>query len=87
MATSLLYLGLCLGLCSTLGTVGSGSVCVCSCCSCYSCCRVIGAVIKVTSGTAIGITCSTAVRIASRIGGTASGINRAFCGASCRASC
>ena len=86
MATSLLYLGLCLGPYSILVTAGSGGVC--SCCGCYSCYRVAGAVIEVASSAAIGTTCGTAVRIASGIGGAASGIGRAFCGYcgdSCRA--
>ena len=70
MATSLLYLGPCLGPCSILVTAGLGGVYICSCCSYYGCCRVAGAVIRVTSGTAIKTTCGTAV-------GIASGINRA----------
>ena len=72
MATSLLYLGLCLGPYSILVTASSGGVC--NCCSCYGCCKVAGAAIKVTSGTAIGTTYSTAVKIAGGIGRTASGI-------------
>jgi hypothetical protein len=66
MATSLLYLGPCLGPYSILVTAGLGSVCICSCCSCCGCCGVAGA--------AIGTTCGAAVGIAGGIGG-------AFCGA------
>ena len=82
MATFLLYLGPHLGLCSVLVTAGSGGVYIYSCCSCYSCCGVAGAVIRVASGTVIGITCSTAVGIAGRIGGA---FYRASCGAFCGA--
>jgi hypothetical protein len=92
MATSLLYLGLYLGLYSILVIASSGSICVYSCCSYCSCYGVARAVIGVASGAVIGITCSTAVGIASGIGGAASGIGRAaggigrvFCGASCGA--
>ena len=87
MATSLLYLGPCLGPCSTLVTAGSGGVCVCSCCGCCGCCGVAGAAIGVAGGAAIGTTCGTAVGIASGIGGAAGGISGAFYGASCGASC
>ena len=81
MATSLLYLGPCLGLYSTLVTAGSGGVYVCSCCGCYRhYYRVAGAAIGVTGGAAIGTTCGAAVGIAGGIGG-------AFCGASCGRSC
>ena len=80
MATSLLYLSPYLGLCSILVMASSGDIYICSCCSCYSCYRVAGAVIRVASSTAIGITYSTAVKIASGIGG-------AFCKASYKASC
>ena len=77
MATSLLYLGLCLGPCSILVMAGSGGVYVYSCCcGCY---RVAGAAIGVASSVAIGTTCGAAVGIAGGIGG-------AFCGASCGAS-
>ena len=84
MAIFLLYLGLCLGPYSILVTASSGGVYVCSCCGCYGCCsyrgcyRVAGAAIEVASGAAIGTTCSTAVRIASGIGGA---FYRAFYGA------
>ena len=73
MATSLLYLGLCLSPYSILVTAGLGGVYIYSCCSCYSCCRVAKAAIRVASGAAIGITCSTVIEIASRISG-------GFCG-------
>ena len=74
MATSLLYLGPCLGPCSILVTAGSGGVCVCSCCSYCGCCRVTGGVaIGVASGAAIGTTCSVAVGIAGGIGGGSCG--------------
>ena len=78
MATSLLYLGLCLGFYSILVTAGLGGVCARSCynyCSCYG---IAGATIGVAGGTVIGITCGTVVGIAGGIGG-------AFCGASCGA--
>ena len=77
MATSLLYLSLCLGPYSILVIAGSGGVYIYSYCSYYSCYnyysyyRVAGAAIKVTNSTAIGTTYSTAVKIAS-------GISRAF---------
>jgi hypothetical protein len=77
MATSLLYLGPCLGPCSILGTASLGSVCVCSCFSYCGCYRVAGAAIRVASGAAIGITCGTAVGIAGRIGGV---VCRGSCG-------
>ena len=80
MATSLLYLGLCLGLYSILVTASLGGVYMCSYCSCCGCCGVAGAAIEVAGGAVIRITCSTAVRIAG-------GISRAFYGASCGASC
>ena len=80
MATSLLYLSPCLGPYSILVTVGSGGVCIYSCCSYYSCYGVAGAAIKVASGAAIGTTYSAAVGITSGIGRTASGIS----GGSCR---
>ena len=59
MATSLLYLGLCLGSRSILVIASSGGVCVCSCCSCCGCYGVAGAAIEVTGGAAseIGGTC------------------------------
>ena len=79
MATSLLYLGPCLGPYSILVTAGSGGVCVCSYCSYYSCYGVAGAAIKVTSGTAIKTTYNAAVKIASRISGAASRISGGFC--------
>ena len=85
MATSLLYLGPCLGPCFILVTASSGGVCMCGCCSCCSycgCCGVAGAAIRVASGIAIRTTCSAAVGIAGGIGGAASGIGGAFCGAS-----
>ena len=75
MATSLLYLGLCLGLCSILVTASSGGVYVYSCCVHYSCCGVAEAVIGVAGGAAIRTTCGAAVEIAS-------GIGRASCRAS-----
>ena len=74
------YLGLYLGLCSTLVTAGSGGVCVCSCCGCCDCCAVAGAAIGVAGGAAIGTTCGAAVGIAGGIGG-------AFCGAFYGVSC
>ena len=74
MATSLLYLGPCLGPYSILVTAGSGGVYIYSCCSCYGCYRVAGTAIGVAGGAAIGTTYSTAVGIASGIGGAASGI-------------
>ena len=74
MATSLLYLGLCLGFYSILVTAGSGGVYIYSYCSYYGCYRVAGAAIKVASSTAIRTTYSTAIKIASRIGGAASRI-------------
>ena len=84
MATSLLYLGLCLGPCFILVTAGSGGVCARSCYSCCGCCRVAEAAIKVVGGAAIGTTCGVAVGIASGISGAFYG---AFCGASYGASC
>ena len=75
----MLYLGPCLGPYSILVTASSGGVCVCSCCGCRNCYRVAGAAIRVASGAAIRTTCSTAVKIAS-------GISKAFCGASFGAS-
>ena len=69
MATSLLYLGPCLGPYSTLGTAGLGSVYICSCYDCCGCYRVAGAAIRVAGGAAIGITYGAVVRIASRISG------------------
>ena len=74
MATSLLYLGLCLGFYSILVTASLGG----SCYSCCGCCGVAGAAIKVASSIAIGTTCSTAVKIAGGIGGAASRISRGF---------
>ena len=59
---------------------GLGSIYIYSCCSYYSCCGVVGAAIKIANSTAIRTTCSTAV-------GIASGINKAFYGASYKASC
>ena len=79
MATSLLYLGLCLGLYFILVMAGLGGVYIYSCCSCCSCYRVVGVVIKVTSSAAIEITCSTAVGIAGGISKIASRISRGFC--------
>ena len=73
MATSLVYLGPCLGPYFILGTAGSGNIYMCSCCSCYGCYGVVGAAIRLASNTAIGTTCSTAVRIASGIGGVVYG--------------
>ena len=87
MATSLLYLGPCLGPCSTLVTAGSGGVYICSCCSCYSYCGVARAAIRVASGAAIRTTCSAAVGIASGIGGAASGIRMSFTDLACCAGC
>ena len=80
MATSLLYLGPCLGPYSILVTAGSGSVYIYNCCSCCSCCRVTGAAIRVASNIAIGTTCSTAVRTASGISGHSC---RYYCGRCC----
>ena len=86
MATSLLYLGPCLGPCFILVTAGSGGVCVYSCCSCCSCCGVAEAVIRVAGGTAIGVAGGAVIRVATGavIGttsgaavGIASGIGRA----------
>ena len=76
MATFLLYLGLCLSFYFILVTASSGSVCMCGYCGCYSCYsyyRVVGAAIKVTSGTAIRTTYGVVVKIAS-------GISRGSCG-------
>ena len=87
MATSLLYLRFCLGPYSILVTAGSGGVYIYSCCSYYSCYRVAGAAIRVTSSTAIGTTCSTAVKIAGGIGGAASGIGILFIDLACCAGC
>ena len=87
MATSLLYLGPCLGPYSILVTAGSGSVCVCSYCSCYGYYGVIGAAIKVTSNTAIGTTCSTAIKIASGISKAANRIRILFTDLACCTSC
>ena len=87
MATSLLYLGLCLGPYSILVTASSGGVYMYSYCSDCGCYRVAGAAIKVASSTAIGTTYGTAVKIASGIGRAASEISRAFYRASYRASC
>ena len=78
MATSLLYLGPCLGPYSILVTASSGGVYIYNCyirCGCY---RVAGAAIKVASSTAIGTTYSTAVKIAGGISGAS---YRAFYGA------
>ena len=86
MATSLLYLGPCLGPYSILITAGSGGVYIYSYYSYYSCCGVAGAAIKITSSTAIGTTYNTAVGIASKIGGTASGIGILFIDLACCAS-
>ena len=80
MATSLLYLGSYLGPYSILVTAGLGGVCVCSCCSYYGCYGVAGAAIRVAGSTVIRTTCSTAVGIASEIGGAAGKIS----GGSCR---
>ena len=57
---------------------------MCSYCSCCDYCRVAKAVIRVTSGAAIGTTYSVAVGIASRINKIASKISGAFCGRCCR---
>ena len=78
MATFLLYLGFCLGPCFTLVTAGSGGVYVYSYCSYCGCCGVAEAAIRVTGGTAIGITYNTAVGIAGGIGGAAGGIGMLF---------
>ena len=75
MATSLLYLGPCLGPYSILGMASLGGVYIYSC---YSCCRVAGAAIRVAGGTAIGTTYGAAVGIAGGIGGASYG---ASCGA------
>ena len=83
MATSLLYLGPCLGPYSILVTAGSGGVYVYSCCSCYGCCGVAGAAIGVASSAVIRTTCGAAVGIVSRISRAASGISGAVCGGSC----
>ena len=80
MATSLLYLGPCLGPYSILITAGLGGVYIYSCCSYCGSYRVAGAAIRVAGGAAIGITCSVAVGIASGIGG-------GFCGDCYRGSC
>ena len=79
MATSLLYLSLCLGSYSILVIASSGGVYMysyCGCCSCYGCYRVAGVAIRVTSGIAIRTTYSTAVGIASRV-------SKGFCGHCC----
>ena len=55
MATSLLYLGPCLGPYSTLVIASLGGVCMYNCYSYYGCCGVAGAAIKVTSKAANGI--------------------------------
>ena len=81
MATSLLYLGLCLSPYSILVTAGSGGVCVYSCCSCCGCYKVAGAAIKIASGAAIGTTYSIAVKIAGGIsGGSYRRYYRCYCG-------
>ena len=67
MATSLLYLGPCLGPYFILVTAGLGG----SCCSYCGCCGVAKAAIRVAGGAAIGTTCGAAV-------GIANGIGRAF---------
>ena len=80
MATSLLYLGPYLGLCSILGTAGLGSICIhsyCSCCGYYSwglggVAGVAGAAIRVAGGAAIRTTSSTAIGIAGGISRAAS---------------
>ena len=79
-----MYLGFYLGLCFILVIAGLGGVYIYSCCGCCNCCRVAGAAIKVTGGAAIGITYSTAVKIAGGISGTANGISRAFYRHYCR---
>ena len=84
MATSLLYLGLCLGFCSILVIASSGGVCVYSCCSCCGCCGVVGVAIEVASGTVIRTTCSAAVGIAGGIGGCSCGYR---CGCCCGCFC
>ena len=60
---------------------------MCSYCSCCGCCRVTKAAIKVAGGTAIGTTYSTVVKIASGIGGAASGIRMSFTDLACCTSC
>ena len=67
MATCLYSQYFYLGLYSILGTAGLGGVYIYSCISYCGCCRVTGAVIKVTSSVVIRTTCGTAVGIASRI--------------------
>ena len=74
MATFLLYLGLY----SILVTASLGGVYIYSCCSYCGCCRVVGVAIKVASSVVIGTTYGTAVKIASGIGGAASGISGGF---------
>ena len=60
---------------------------MCSCYSCCGCCRVVEAAIKVTSGVAIGTTYSTAVKIASGIGGVSNGIKISFIDLACCTGC
>ena len=83
----MLYLSSYLGSYSILVTAGLGGVYIYSCYSYCGCCGVAGAAIRVAGGIAIRITCNTAVKIVSGIGGAASGINRGFCGDSCWAYC
>jgi hypothetical protein len=90
MATSLLYLGPCLGPYSILVTAGLGGIYIYSCYSCYGCYRVAGAAIRVAGGIAIEITYSAAVGIAGGIGGSSyeayygrSCIDRAYIGGAC----
>jgi hypothetical protein len=87
MATSLLYLGPCLGPYSTLGTAGLGSVYICSCYNCCGCYRVAGAAIRVASGAAIWTTYGVAVGIASGIGGGSYGGSYRGCCGGCRVDC
>ena len=75
-----MYLGPYLGPYSILVTAGLGGIYIYSYCSYYGCYRVVKAVIKITSGTAIRITCNIAVKIASGIGEVANKISRGFCG-------
>ena len=78
-----MYLGPYLGFYSILVIASSGGVCMCSCCGYCDYYRVVGAAIKVTSGAAIGITYSTAVRITGKISGIANRISEAFYGHCC----
>ena len=73
-----MYLGLCLGSYSILVTASLGGVYIYSCCSYYNYYKIAGAAIRVTSGTVIKTTYSTAIKIAGEISGTASGISKVF---------